>query len=68
MKSQTVIAVVVVMALGYLIWAWPKIKDSAMQVKQYHYYSQFVTDLHDGTMSPPIPPSPISSAPSPPRV
>ena len=51
MKSQTVIAVVVVMALGYLIWAWPKIKDSAMQVRQYHYYSVFVGDLRDGKIT-----------------
>jgi cell division protease FtsH len=51
MRSQTVIGVVVVLALGYLIWSWPKIQAQAMQIRTYHYYSQFVADLHDGKIA-----------------
>jgi cell division protease FtsH len=51
MRSQSVIGLIVIIALAYLIWAWPKIAGQALSVKNYKYYSEFAADLRDGKIA-----------------
>lgn len=40
----------VIIAIAYLVWAWPRIAGEAMAVKNYEYYTDFLADLQAGNI------------------
>jgi cell division protease FtsH len=51
MRYQTAVGLLVVMAILYLTWAWPKIAGQAMAIKDYRYYTDFVKDVEAGRIA-----------------
>jgi cell division protease FtsH len=51
MRQQGLIGLLVVVALVYIFWAWPKIAGQALAIKHYQYYSDFLDDLQAGRIA-----------------
>ncbi len=51
MRNQPLVAVLVIVALIYLVWAWPRIAGQPTQIKHYQYYSDFLEDLRAGKIA-----------------
>ncbi|MGD9520175.1 MAG: ATP-dependent zinc metalloprotease FtsH [Armatimonadota bacterium] len=51
MRYQSFVGLLVILAILYVTWAWPKIAGQAMAVKNYEYYTDFVGDLTAGKIA-----------------